>query len=377
VVVAPLCTPEGVRGFLYAERTDPFPPGAPDLLESLAALCVLHGLGGALGGRAEAGEPPIGTSPAFVKALKRAELAATVPTTVLLTGETGTGKEEVARFIHRAGARAGGPFVAVNCGAIPEALAESELFGHEKGAFTGAVMAREGRLEAADGGTLFLDEVGELSAALQVKLLRVLQERIFFRVGSATPRSLDVRVIAATHRDLEAEVGHGRFREDLFYRLNVLRLHLPPLRERPEDVGPLADALAARLARALGRPDPGLDEGARALLRQASWPGNVRELGNVLERALVLRDPARRDPITADALAEAIGAGGRETTAPAGRTLPEKIAALEREQITSALRAAQGVKAHAAKLLGISRPTLDKKMADLGIEAGAARRGSE
>jgi transcriptional regulator with GAF, ATPase, and Fis domain len=374
VVVAPLCMGEEVRGFLYAESRDGFRLDAPETLEGLAAVCVLHGLGGALGARADTAPAPLGTSPAFAKALKRAEVAAAVPSTVLITGETGTGKEEVARFIHRTGVRGGAPFVAVNCGAIPEALAESELFGHEKGAFTGAVAAQEGRLEAADGGTLFLDEVGELSAALQVKLLRVLQERIFFRVGSSTPRSLDIRIIAATHRDLEADVSSGRFREDLFYRLNVLRLHLPPLRERTEDIGPLADALSARLAQALGRPDPGLDEGARALLRQARWPGNVRELANVLERALVLREPGRRDRLGGDEIAEAMGAPGmRETTAPAVGTLPEKIAALERTEIGAALRAAQGVKSRAARLLGISRPTLDKKMADLDIETTSER----
>ena len=202
-------------------------------------------------------DDPIGVSPAFAQVLKLAGAAARVTSTVLVTGESGTGKEEIARYIHRRSGR--GPFVAVNCGAIPEALAESELFGHERGAFTGAVTAREGRVEAADGGTLFLDEIGELAPALQVKLLRVLQERVFHRLGSTAPRSVDLRVVAATHRRLEAEVAAGRFREDLFYRLNVLRIEIPPLRARPADVPSLAAALLSRIAARLGRRDPGLE----------------------------------------------------------------------------------------------------------------------
>jgi transcriptional regulator with PAS, ATPase and Fis domain len=259
--------------------------------------------------------------------------------------------------------------VAVNCGAIPEALAESELFGHQKGAFTGAVAAREGRVESADGGTLFLDEIGELPPALQVKLLRVLQERLFFRIGSSTPRSVDIRVVAATHRDLEADVKAGRFREDLFYRLNVLRIRVPPLRERMEDIGPIADAMLARLATTLGRRNPGLDEPARTLLRSGRWPGNARELGNVLERALVLREPGLRDPLGEEDIALAMGEVDEvgERAAPSV-SLPDKIAALERAEVEGALRAARGVKARAAKLLGISRPTLDKKIADLGVD---------
>jgi DNA-binding NtrC family response regulator len=288
----------------------------------------------------------------------------------LITGESGSGKEEIARAIHHKGPRAAAPFVAVNCGAIPEPLAESELFGHQKGAFTGAVAAREGRIEAADGGTLFLDEIGELPAALQVKLLRVLQERVFFRVGSSTPRSVDIRIIAATHRDLEADVKTGRFREDLFYRLNVLRIRVPPLRERMEDIGPIADALVARLATTLGRRNPGLDEAARTVLRAARWPGNVRELGNVLERALVLREPTAQGPLGEDDMVLAMGGvdDGGEGRAVPTVSLPDKIAALERAEVEGALRAARGVKARAARLLGISRPTLDKKIADLGVD---------
>ena len=373
VVVAPLCIGEEVRGFLYADRAGrgTFPPEAPSVLETIAAVVSLHGLCGALGREVTATPPgPVGSTAAWVRVMKTADAAAGVASTVLITGESGTGKEEVARAIHHKGPRAAAPFVAVNCGAIPEALAESELFGHQKGAFTGAVAAREGRIEAADGGTLFLDEIGELPAALQVKLLRVLQERVFSRVGSSTPRSVDIRIIAATHRDLDADVKAGRFREDLFYRLNVLRIRVPPLRERMEDIGPIADALLARLATALGRRNPGLDEPARTLLRAARWPGNVRELGNVLERALVLREPSARGPLGEDDIALALGGADEVALGGAAPTvsLPDKIAALERAEVEGALRAARGVKARAAKLLGISRPTLDKKIADLGVD---------
>jgi transcriptional regulator with GAF, ATPase, and Fis domain len=372
VVVAPLCVGDQVRGFLYADRAGrgAFPPETPAVLETIAALCSLHGLAGTLG--REVTTPPaapVGSSAAWARVMKLADAAAGVASTVLITGESGTGKEEIARAIHHKGPRAAAPFVAVNCGAIPEALAESELFGHQKGAFTGAVAAREGCIESADGGTLFLDEIGELPAALQVKLLRVLQERIFFRVGSSTPRSVDIRIIAATHRDLEADVKAGRFREDLFYRVNVLRIRVPPLRERMEDIGPIADALLARLATALGRRNPGLDEAARTLLRAGHWPGNARELGNVLERALVLREPAEREPLGEEDIAMAMGGvdEGGERAVPTV-SLPDKIAALERAEVEGALRAARGVKARAAKLLGISRPTLDKKIADLGVD---------
>jgi sigma-54 specific flagellar transcriptional regulator A len=246
------------------------------------------------------------------------------------------------------------------------------------------VASREGRIEAADGGTLFLDEIGDLALPLQVKLLRVLQERIFFRVGSTTPRSVDIRVIAATHRQVEAEVKAGRFREDLFYRLNVLRIEISPLRERPEDVAPLAKVLLARSAAALGRPDPGLAATALAVLGRAPWPGNAREIGNVLERALVLREPAAHGPLAEEEIVAAMsgggggGSGGSGTlggsdprgavTPVAGTSLPDKVLALERTEIVAAMRATRGVKARAAKMLGLSRPTLDKKITDLGID---------
>ena len=290
---------------------------------------------------------------------------------MLITGESGTGKEEIASYLHRRSARAAGPFVAVNCGAIAETLAESELFGHEKGAFTGSAAARTGSIEAADGGTLFLDEVGELPPAIQVKLLRVVQERVFCRVGSTVPRRVDVRFVAATHRDLEADVRAGRFREDLFYRLAVIRVRVPPLRERPEDVEPLARALLARTALALGRRDVGIGDDALEALRGWRWPGNVRELANVLERALVLR-PARRGRPAVGRRGGRVARTRRRARPRRPRrprtTLASKVDALERAEIETALRRARGVKARAAQALGLSRPTLDKKMADLDID---------
>jgi transcriptional regulator with GAF, ATPase, and Fis domain len=392
VLVAPMMLGEAPAGFLYLDRASAEPWAPPELAfaEAAAAVAALHRLGGAIQAPARASPPaesapaapddPVGGSPAFAQVLKLAGAAARVTSTVLVTGESGTGKEEIARYIHRRSGR--GPFVALNCGAIPEALAESELFGHERGAFTGAVTAREGRIEAADGGTLFLDEIGELAPALQVKLLRVLQERVFHRVGSTAPRSVDLRVVAATHRRLEAEVAAGRFREDLFYRLNVLRIEIPPLRARPADVASLAAALLSRIAARLGRRDPGVEPEALELLASARWPGNARELANVLERALVLREPGARGALSGDEIAGALGepaaghaplagaapALSRGSAVIADPQLPDKVAALERAEILAALRTARGVKARAAKQLGISRPTLDKKMADLGID---------
>src|SRR5262249_2393955 len=211
-------------------------------------------------------------------------------TTVLLTGESGTGKEVVARFLHHASRRAEGPFVALNCAALPEQLLEAELFGHEKGAFTRAAQARTGRIDQAQGGALVLDEVGEMSTTVQAKFLRVLQEREFQRLGSARVIKADVRVIAATNRDLQARIATGEFREDLFYRLNVFAIHLPALRERPEDVLVLAEHFLKELGTSFGQSDPGMTVDAREALREYGWPGNARELRNVIERALILAD---------------------------------------------------------------------------------------
>jgi Nif-specific regulatory protein len=245
--------------------------------------------------------PLIAESPAMRRALIQAERAAAGKSTVLLVGETGTGKEQVARRIHEASPRARSPFVALNCGALPEGLLESELFGHEKGAFTGADRRRIGRFELADGGTLFLDEVGELPPAAQVKLLRVLQEHEISRVGGGETIRVDVRLIAATHRDLKAEVRHGRFRDDLFFRIHVVPIHLPPLRDRGEDVEPLCHLFLQRLSRELGRAPRSIAPAALDRLRAHRWPGNVRELENLIERLLVLGDD---EPISEVELAE-------------------------------------------------------------------------
>jgi transcriptional regulator with GAF, ATPase, and Fis domain len=383
VAVAPVMIGGEVAGFLHVDRERP--RYAADDAALLDCFAAAFALGGHLraptsvpvpapppvaSGRPAAPPPdaPIGVSAAWRAALHVADASAAATSTVLITGESGTGKEEIASYLHRRSTRAGGPFVAVNCGAIAETLAESELFGHEKGAFTGSTASRTGSIEAADGGTLFLDEVGELPAAIQVKLLRVLQERVFCRVGSTVPRRVDVRFVAATHRDLDADVRGGRFREDLFYRLAVIRIKAPPLRERPEDVEPLARVLLARTAAALGRRDPGIADGALDALRRWRWPGNVRELGNVLERALVLRAPETREPISGDEVAASLDEGPRELSVAAGGTLASKVDALERAEIETALRKARGVKARAAQALGLSRPTLDKKLADLDID---------
>jgi transcriptional regulator with PAS, ATPase and Fis domain len=295
-----------------------------------------------------------------------------VQSTVLVTGESGTGKEEVARALHALGVRTRGPFVAVNCGAIPSELAESELFGHERGAFTGAQAVRAGVFEQADGGTLFLDEVGDLPAPLQVKLLRVLQDRIVHRVGGRSGIPVDVRVVAATHRDLPEAVRTGAFREDLYWRLNVVRIHLTPLRERPEDVLPLAERFLSRLGTQLGRRASGFTDEARAALRACPWPGNVRQLANAIERALVLKGPGDlvglRD-LPPEVMAPERGAGaGSPAGSPGGGTLSDVVRAVEREHIVLALKRARGVKSAAAEALGISRPTLDRKIDEYRID---------
>src|SRR4029450_9592869 len=232
----------------------------------------------------------IGRSPKFIAALAAARKGATPATSVLLTGESGTGKEVLARAIHQGSARADGPFVALNCAALPETLVESELFGHERGAFTGADKLKRGRFELAAGGTLFLDEIGELTPAVQAKLLRVLQERQYQRVGGTTTLEADIRLIVATNRDLERAVADGLFREDLYYRVAVFRIHLPTLRERADDVLLLADHFIRDLGAKMERQEPRFSGEARDLLLAHSWPGNVRELQNAIERALILAE---------------------------------------------------------------------------------------
>jgi two-component system response regulator AtoC len=282
---------------------------------------------------------------------------------VLITGETGTGKELVARAVHEEGTRRQGPFVAVNCGAISSGLMESELFGHVKGAFTGAVREQEGLFAAADGGTLFLDEVGELPLELQPKLLRVLQEGEVRRVGETRPRRVDVRVLAATARVLKTEVEQGRFRDDLYYRLAVVEVHIPPLRERPEDIPLLVEHFLRRIAAREGRAVPRIDTDALQLIQEYRWPGNVRELENFMEKTMIF---CRGEEIDLAALPWEVRRRSREGSD--GFSLKQAAERLEREYIRKALAATAGNRTQAARLLEISLRGLLYKMKEFGIE---------
>lgn len=319
----------------------------------------------------------VGRSQALREAVEMARRVATsVGTNVLLVGETGTGKEIFARAVHYAGPRPDAPFVAVNCAAIPGALLESELFGYERGAFTDAKQQKKGLLELASEGTLFLDEVSSLPLDLQPKLLRAIEERRVRRVGGFDEIEIRCRVVAATNEPLEELVAEGSFREDLFYRLNVLRIHLPPLRERTGDIVPLAEHFLAELTEAQGLPPARLTRTAAALLEAHDWPGNVRELKNVLERALVLCDGDvieaehllldRRHPQPAvlAARGEEDDSGGVISVPPSGRSLQS----VEAELVRLTLELTGGNKSAAARILGISRPTLHKKVGKYGLD---------
>jgi two-component system response regulator AtoC len=310
----------------------------------------------------------IAVSAAMRQALALVVRVAEHNTTVLITGESGTGKEVIARAIHRASPRSNKAFVGINCAAIPETLLESELFGHVRGAFTGATADKAGLFEQASGGTLLLDEIGELPVGLQAKLLRVLQEGEIRRVGDQKTRRVDARVLVATARDLQAEVRAGRFREDLFYRVNVVAITLPPLREREDDIAPLARHFTARLAQRFGRP-LSLSADAVAWLEQQEWPGNVRELENAIERAAVLtnheilssadlRNEPLPAPLSQDPEEQGEGRG----------TLREVAEAAERQAIVDALRATSGNRREAAKRLGVSLRTLFYKIDRYGLQ---------
>jgi DNA-binding NtrC family response regulator len=285
--------------------------------------------------------------------------------TVLVQGETGTGKELVARAIHERSVRAPHPLVSVACAAIPETLLEAELFGHEKGAFTGAIRERKGRFELAHRGTLFLDEVGDLGAAVQAKLLRVLQERAFERIGGTRTVKVDVRIVSASRKRLEDEVLAGRFREDLFYRLKVVTVLLPPLRDRKEDVLPLAEHFIARYAQSLGKPTRGLSDGARQRLLAHDWPGNVRELEGCIQRAVVLTRSEELEP--GDLACEGLGAAS-PCAGGATQPLADTIRDAERSHLSQVLQSVGGERKRAADVLGISRKTLWKKMKLLGLD---------
>jgi DNA-binding NtrC family response regulator len=283
--------------------------------------------------------------------------------TVIILGESGTGKELVARAIHEWSGRAGGPLLAVNCAAIPGELMEADFFGSEKGSYTGSTARKLGKVELAQGGTLFLDEIAELPAELQAKLLRVLQERTFTRVGGTKEQQADIRVIAATNRDLEELVRRGRFREDLYYRLAVFPVTVPALRDRPEDVEPIAEALCRRVAARQGRPAPGLTAEALEALRARPWPGNVRELQNAIERAVILADGGEvRAEHVADPSASAVPAPAAASGASLKDVARQAQRRAEEQAIRAALERSGGNKSEAARALGVSYKTLWSKL---------------
>lgn len=309
-------------------------------------------------------EEIVGSSPALQSALSRVAKVAPTDSTVLITGETGTGKELIARAIHKRSQRSSRAFVSVNCAAIPRDLIASELFGHEKGAFTGATQRRLGRFESAEGGTIFLDEVGELPAETQIALLRVLQEREYQRVGGNEALKADVRVVAATNRDLQAAIAEGKFREDLFYRLNVFPIEVPPLRDRKEDIPLLVEYFVDRYASKAGKTIKGINKKSMELLQAYSWPGNIRELQNVIERSVIISD--------SENLSLDESWLGRRTPATESGTQPlsEKLAAQEKEMIEAALAESKGRVSGplgAAAKLGIPQSTLDSKIKALKI----------
>jgi DNA-binding NtrC family response regulator len=306
----------------------------------------------------------IGRSRAMEEVIRRAELVAETKSTVLITGETGTGKELVARAIHDRSAQRSMPLIKVNCAAIPETLLESELFGHVRGAFTGATTSKKGRFALADGGSIFLDEIGTMSLTLQSKLLRVLQEREFEPLGGERTERVDLRVIAATNRDLRQMVAEGKFQEDLFYRLNVIPIEIPPLRERREDIPPLVEHFIRKHAQRTGRRFDRMDDALLAGLQQYDWPGNVRELENTIERAVVLSPgPA----ISARAIS-VLGAAAPQTSGLPSLKLRQNIEWVERETIRRALDSSGGVKKDAAELMGISQRALSYYLAKYRID---------
>jgi DNA-binding NtrC family response regulator len=302
----------------------------------------------------------VGTSPAMVELFDTIDEVSGSDSSILILGETGTGKELVARAVHANSKRMGGPFVPINCGAIPESLIESEIFGYEKGSFTGAVRAKKGLIEVADEGTLFLDEVGEITPKMQVDLLRALQDKTFFRVGGVEPVSVDFRLISATHRDLNLLVASGAFRQDFFFRINVITLRVPPLRERKDDIPPLAVHFLRRFARETNRDVDSISDGAMRILTEYPWPGNIRELENIIERAVVT---SKKRLITSEALAYL-------TQEPAGETSPSRprsLQAAEAAHIKQILDEEGWNISHAAKALRVDRSTLHKKIRKFGL----------
>lgn len=306
--------------------------------------------------------PIIFCSPRFRQVYDLTLQVASSEANILILGESGTGKELIARTLHTNSPRKARPFVSLNCAALADNLLESQLFGHLRGAFTGAIMNQKGLLEEADGGTLFLDEIGDVSAAVQAKLLRVIQEKEFIPIGSTKPKTVDVRFVAATNRDLQQDVASGRFREDLYYRLNVISLTLPPLRERPEDIEPLARHFVKRFAARMNKELHGIDPDALLCMTRYHWPGNVRELENVIERAVIL---ARGPLLTADLLPVC-----SRNAPPRSDELHPMVALeeIERQHILAIYKQTSNHKSKTAEILGISRKTLDRKLVEYNAE---------
>lgn len=389
-MIVPLMQGDQTLGTLYLQRTDGETRFNRDDLACLLALARI--VAGAarhaiqmdqimLASADRPSEPFIGESAGAQAVREKTRRVATSDSTVLLTGETGTGKELIAHLIHSESPRRAGPFVAIDCSAIPANLVESELFGHEAGAFTGADRLKRGKIEIAEGGTVFLDEIGEMQIDLQPKLLRFIEELTFFRVGGVRPIHSDVRIIAATNRNLEEATRDGRFRQDLLYRLSVMPLHLPPLRDRIEDIKLLVEHFAPRLAQRLGKPYYGLVEEGWNLLEQYPWPGNVRELRHSLERAIILSDDgilrAEYFQLNLPEPAAEVSTGtqgGEDLEQTHSRSTrrdlhrPATLAEAEADAIQRALRYAQGNRGQAAKLLRIHRNTLTRKMQEYQID---------
>jgi len=328
----------------------------------------------------------IGDAPQMQEVFKTIDKVANMPSTVLITGESGTGKELVATALHEGSSRRGKPLIKINCGAIPKDLVESELFGYERGAFTGAVTSKPGRFELADGGSLFLDEIAEIPVEMQVKLLRVLQESEFERVGGIKTTRVDVRLIAATNRDLQQEIDAGRFRQDLYYRLAVVPIKLPPLRERKADIPVLARHFIDKYNKRLGKKIEGIEDEALALLQAHQWPGNIRELENLMERVLLFADgpliKARDLPEPMYRPAGGTGPAGAEAPPPPGEgglkdIVKQKAAEVEKDYIVKALEETAGNVTRAAKLLQISRKSLQTKMKEFGLRDPAPQEKDE